>query len=118
MPPYRRMPVENTSITISDEKKALNSSDTTSACRADRNVKASRNRPYSEAQNIALRSTTRLSRSRAKVSIDRRVSQATVARRRRKWRASSSNPSSRTDATGARPLMAPPPARAGRPAAT
>jgi hypothetical protein len=45
MPLYRRMPVENTSITINEEKKALNSSDTTSACRAERNVKASRNSP-------------------------------------------------------------------------
>jgi len=101
------MPVENTSITISDEKKALNRSETTSAWRASRNAKASRNSPNNAAQNSPLKITTRESRSREPTIIERIVSQTSVARSRRNSRASASSESSRTPvAAAARPLMA------------
>jgi len=39
------MPVEKTSITISEEKKALNNREITLACNASRKANASMNRP-------------------------------------------------------------------------
>ena len=95
-PLKRRMPAEKSSISINEEKNALKSSGITSAWSASRKWKASRKRPKTAPQNIALRNTTSESRSRAVASMVRSVAQAIWARRRKNSRASASTESGRT----------------------
>ena len=76
--------MEKTSITISDEKKALKRSEITSAWSESTKVNASWNSPKSDPQKRALRRITSDNRSRDVRSISRSVELARSQRRRRK----------------------------------